>query len=196
MGAGGSKETPLDALGGPDEVNMVEHASSDVQLAMRAKQEVNKADKYDEQSASKAQKIAAATEEEAAVEPAAEVSAQTPEDIASRAAPDEVMPARESTEEFEMVEEAKFAEQSASGVRIVAATPEEEAAVAQAAEGSAQEAQEDIASRAAPEHMENMSADKTATEEETVRRGSSAVSAGIMEAVANGAQSDLVEAAA
>jgi hypothetical protein len=33
MGAGGSEETPLDALGEPDEIKMVEDASSDVQLA-------------------------------------------------------------------------------------------------------------------------------------------------------------------
>ena len=81
---------------------------------------------------------------------------------------------------------AKYDEQSASGVQIVAAANEEEAAVEQAAE----EAPGDKAGRAAPEHEEGMTAEQTATEEDTVRRGSSTVSAGIGDAVA---QSDSEE---
>ena len=105
------KETPLDALGEPAEIKMVEDTDRDLQLAMGAKQ-------------------------------------------------------------------------PASGIQIVAAANQEEASVEQAAEGSAREAQEDIAGRAAPEHEEGMTTEQTATEEINVRRGSPTVSACIGDAVA------------
>ena len=74
-----------------------------------------------------------------------------------------------------MNEAAKYDEQPASGDQIVAAANGEEAAVEQAAEGFAQEATEDIAGRAAPEHEEGMTAEQTATEGKNVKSNQSAL---------------------
>ena len=71
---------------------------------------------------------------------------------------------------------AKCDEQPTSGVQIVAAAHEEEAS-------------EDKAGKAVPEHEKDTTVVKAPAEEETVRRGSSTVSAGSGEAVASEAQS-------